>query len=231
MIDMQKLRRLYGRLCGLEQALPHDSDTIDPIFAHDFDRIVGLIEEVVEESLGDFRLPEDTVVTHDWMGRLAKKTVVLAKLKQLKVFLESGFQVNDSIIEMGALFKSISDEELRNRCVDILSAPGSFDRPINQATQVLEDRIRQKSQADRAMTGVPLVNQAINSDPNKSLLIISEVKEEHEGIAHICRGIMLAFRNPTHHQISDKFSREDALSVVGFVDRLLRLIDGAKRKN
>ncbi|MGV8996731.1 MAG: TIGR02391 family protein [Parvibaculaceae bacterium] len=231
MIDLPQLRRLYGRLSGLEQALPHDSTSVDPIFASDFDRIVGLIEVAIAENLDDYKLPPGTVYETDWAGHFAKKTVVLAKLKQLKVFLEHGFQVNDSVIEMGALFKSINDEELRNRCADILSAPGNFDRPINQATQVLEDRIRQKSQADRTMTGVPLVNHAINSDPSKSLLIISEVKEEHEGIAHICRGIMLAFRNPTHHQISDKFSREDALSVVGFVDRLLRLIDGAKRKS
>jgi len=39
----------------------------------------------------------------------------------------------------------IEDQQLRSRCQDILMASANFDRPINQATLVLEDRIRKPS--------------------------------------------------------------------------------------
>jgi len=42
------------------------------------------------------------------------------------------------------------------------------------------------------------------------------------------RGIVLSFRNPTHHFITDKFSREDALKLVAFIDNLLQIIDSSK---
>ena len=38
----------------------------------------------------------------------------------------------------------IHDKELRDRCLDLLEAKGKYDRVINQATLVLEDRIRTK---------------------------------------------------------------------------------------
>ena len=229
MTDNGKLKKLFGRLKGLEQSLPSFHGTVDGIICDGFNKLVGDVSLEIGENLDDYQIPREAYNSRSSRDAWCYPSIVTSKVMQFRSYLEYGFHLSESVIEIGALYKSIADDELRSRCADILSAPGNFDRPINQATQVLEDRIRQKSQADRAMTGVPLVNHAINSDPSKSLLVISDVKEEHEGIAHICRGIMLAFRNPTHHQISDKFSREDALSVVGFVDRLLRLIDGAKR--
>ncbi len=39
---------------------------------------------------------------------------------------------------------------------------------------------------------------------------------------------MGAFRNPTHHRTTDRFSREDALKVCAFIDNLLRAIDEAE---
>lgn len=230
-LDMRALRQLYGRVRGIQQALPTGGKTVDVSVGRDLNAVLKKIGDITGEDISDFVLTEDQFLTGSYSGDFCRVAVVFSKVSQIRGYLEYGYQVGDSVIEVGALYKTIGDEELRNRCADILSAPGNFDRPINQATQVLEDRIREKSKVDRSMTGVPLVNHAINSDPNRSILIISDVKEEHEGIAHICRGIMLAFRNPTHHQISDKFSREDALSVVGFVDRLLRMIDGAKRNS
>ena len=62
----------------------------------------------------------------------------------------------------------------------------------------------------------------------KLVLVASENNDEHEGFCHICRGIMLAFRNPTHHYLSDSFSREDALKFTVFVDNLLKIVDKCK---
>jgi hypothetical protein len=109
-----------------------------------------------------------------------------------------------------------------------LSAPRNFDRVINQATQVLEDRIRKKAKIKKPLTGPSLVNAAIMADPDKSPIRIAGSREEQEGIGHICRGLMLAFRNPTHHQIADTYSREDALKVCAFIDNVLAAIDAAQ---
>jgi hypothetical protein len=140
----------------------------------------------------------------------------------------SGFHLNSTIIEIGTLYNSIHDPEQKERCSDLLSAPGNFDRVINQATLVLEDRIRKKSGIDKELVGTHLVNTVINSDVNKAWLRMSESEEEHERIGHICSGIVLAFRNPTHHEIADRFSREAALKVCAFVDNLLAVVDAAK---
>jgi uncharacterized protein (TIGR02391 family) len=136
--------------------------------------------------------------------------------------------LSEHVIEIGSIYNSIIDEELKGRCSDILSAPGNFDRVINQATQVLEDRIRKRAKTDRKLVGVSLVNKALNTDISKTIIIISDNPEEHEGICHICRGLMVGFRNPTHHQLSDNFTREDALKFCAFIDNVLQIIDKAK---
>jgi hypothetical protein len=66
----------------------------------------------------------------------------------------------------------IQDEQLRDRCRDNLLAKSHFDRAINQATLVLEDRIRKKSELG-GMTGEPLVGKAFNADISKTLLRVS----------------------------------------------------------
>ncbi len=153
------------------------------------------------------------------------------KLLQLISFLEYGYKLSEEIIEIGSIYNSIKDEELKSRCADILTASSNFDRVINQATQVLEDRIRKKSGLGKSFVGVKLVNNALNADKLKSILIVSENNEEHEGFCHICRGIMLAFRNPTHHYLSDSFLREDALKFTAFVDNLLKILNKCKVKS
>jgi hypothetical protein len=47
----------------------------------------------------------------------------------------------------------LSDLELRERCEDLLLASANFDRATNQATLVLEDRIRKKSQPSTPLVG------------------------------------------------------------------------------
>jgi len=64
------------------------------------------------------------------------------------------------------------------------------------------------------------VNAVLNADLTKIVLKVSDNADEHEGICHICRGVMLTFRNPTHHRVIDTYSREDALKVCAFIDNL-----------
>jgi len=123
----------------------------------------------------------------------------------------------------------IQDEVLRARCEDILLASTNFDRPINQATQVLEDRIRKKAQPTKRLTGENLVGFSFNEEPTKTVLrIASNDSDDQRGFTQILRGIFPAFRNKTHHHIIS-VSREEAMCVCGFIDVLLRVVDSSTK--
>jgi Protein of unknown function (Hypoth_ymh) len=122
----------------------------------------------------------------------------------------------------------IQDPVLLGRCRDILMARANFDRPINQATVVLEDRIRTKAQPPQRMVGEKLVSYAFNEDIARTVLrVASNDPDDQRGFTQILRGVVPAFRNKTHHHIVDSFSREEALRVVGFIDILLRVVDNS----
>jgi uncharacterized protein (TIGR02391 family) len=122
----------------------------------------------------------------------------------------------------------IQDRVLLDRCQDILLASSNFDRPINQATQILEDRIRKKAQPPKKLTGESLVGFAFKEELSKTILrVASNDADDQRGFTQIMRGIVPAFRNITHHHLIDSFSREEAMRVVGFIDILLRVVDSS----
>lgn len=123
----------------------------------------------------------------------------------------------------------IQDQELRDRCEDILLASSKFDRPINQATLVLEDRIRNKAlPTNKKLVGEPLVNFSFNEDLSKTVLqVASNDADDQRGFTQILRGLVPTFRNKTHHHVIKTFSREEAMRVCGFIDVLLRVVDNS----
>ncbi len=122
----------------------------------------------------------------------------------------------------------LQDPELRSRCLDLLDARSRFDRAINQATLVLEDRIRKKAKPPARLPGESLVNFAFKDDVTKTVLrVASGEADDQRGFTNILRGIVPAFRNQTHHHITENFPQEDAILVVGFVDVLLRVVETA----
>jgi uncharacterized protein (TIGR02391 family) len=124
----------------------------------------------------------------------------------------------------------IQDQELRNRCSDLLTARDHFDRAVNQATLVLEDRIRRKTGFDRKLVGENLVSAAFKDNADTVLRVASGDAEDQRGYLQILRGIVPAFRNKTHHHVVKNFSREDAMRVCGFIDVLLRVVDGSTKE-
>lgn len=122
----------------------------------------------------------------------------------------------------------LQDQELRDRCKDILLAKSRFDRPINQATLVLEDRIRTKTKPSEKLVGHNLVANAFKPDLSKTRFKISGDDDEHKGFVYILYGMIGAFRNKTHHHLINSFTREDALRVCAFIDVLLRVVDSSK---
>ena len=224
-MDRVKLQKCYGRLKGLKEIVSTRGYILTDLI-NDYNLVVDEIQNNIEEDLDSYKAKKYRKLGNDVDETFSY--YLKDKLFQLISFLEYGYKLSEEIIQIGSIYNSIKDEELKSRCSDILTASSNFDRVINQASQVLEDRIRTKSNLGRSFTGIKLINTALNSDSTKSVLIVSENNEEHEGFCHICRGIMLAFRNPTHHYLSDSFKREDALKFTAFIDNLLQIVDKCK---
>ena len=121
----------------------------------------------------------------------------------------------------------LQDQQLRDRCKDLLLAKKHFDRAFREATTVLDDRLKKKS-GIKNLNPLNLVGKAVNPDPQKAVIEVSADKDEQEGFYGICKGVMLAFRNKSHHELSDKFTREDALKFCGFIDAILGIVEQAK---
>ncbi|MCR4378012.1 MAG: TIGR02391 family protein [Rhodospirillales bacterium] len=143
------------------------------------------------------------------------------------VFKPLNFELH-GIFQAAGLYLFINDETLRSRCSDLLKADNHFDRVINQATQILEERIRQRTCLQGQST--ELVNRVIKADIDKTILKFSDDPAEQEGLSFIYKGVMLALRNPTHHRLSDSVTRDRALKICGFIDALLEMIDTAELK-
>jgi len=223
-MDRAELEKLYGRLKGMRD-LSYAQHYFSIKVIDDYNNVVEKISKIINENLEDFKVVNAPIYMG---GKETNSQSLQSKLLQFLSYLEYGYKLLEKVIEIGSVYNSIVDDELRARCSDILSAPSNFDRVINQATLVLEDRIRTKAGVGKDLVGVNLVNKVLNSDMDRTILLVSDSSEEHEGICHICRGIMLSFRNPTHHFLSDDITREDALKLTAFIDYLLKIINECK---
>lgn len=226
MNKIQDLRAAYGWLKAFAASVP-EAGNIPGQFIEDYQRIHAAVERALGKPLGDF----SPASLRQWQGGGGTNWCDAASMRsralQLTGFLEAGYNVEDKVIAIGSLFKAIHDPVLQERCGDLIMADNHFDRVINQATLVLEDRIRMRSGLEKTLVGSNLVNAAIRADPNDSIIVFSDIRSEQEGYANIVRGLMQALRNETHHTVVDTFTREDSLSICGFIDRILRLIDSS----
>ena len=226
MDDIVKLRSFYGALIELIGSAESVKQwNIDADYVDDYDYIYSQIKACLPDvdlehvSAGKIRKSRDSEYN---------RYHYISKLRQLKGILEYGLNLNDKIVQIGSLFNAIKDEELRSRCADLLTANDHFDRVVNQATQVLENRIRAKSGSSKS--GKQLINEAVKSDLAGTILILSTNPNEQEGYSNILRGLMQTLRNSSHHSLSQNYTREDAFAVCGFIDQLLRVIDRSSVK-
>lgn len=126
------------------------------------------------------------------------------------------------------LLEIIQDDELRDRCADLIKRPRNHDRVFREATTILEYRIRTLSGINQRMNPQALIGKAVAPDPTRAVLIVSSDPSEQEGFFKVCSGIEAAFRNRTHHEISNKLTRYDAIKFCGFIDSLLLVLAGAE---
>lgn len=226
-MDREALRGAYARLRGIKNVLyQSQSNAVVRSIAVDFNKLVASLQSIVGNEVADFQLSERVLSEYD--RELVEREELLNKNEQLISYLEYVFHVNENIVEIGSIYNSIRDEELKSRCSDLLSAPGNFDRVINQATQVLETRLKKLAQDKEGLTGTALVNTYVKADPIKSVVELSSDKGEQEGYANLLRGMMGAFRNPSHHKFLEHIDREHALQICAFIDNLLLVLGQAK---
>ncbi len=126
------------------------------------------------------------------------------------------------------LLEVIQDEELRDRCADLIKRPRNHDRVFREATTILEHRIKTLSGITRKMNPQDLISKAVSPNPTRAILVVSSDTSEQEGFFKICSGIEAAFRNRTHHEVSNRLTRYDAIKFCGFVDSLLLILANAE---
>jgi Protein of unknown function (Hypoth_ymh) len=220
----------YARLKGMQEAIPSDIDILSLSFADDYKSVLASLRSLKIDDFAGFDLSEDAFRNHSDPRYKIEKLPFRLKISQLLRYLEQVHQTSEKIIEIGSIYNSISDAELKSRCGDLLSAPDHFDRVINQATQVLEERIRAKVPSLQGEIGTNLVNKAVKNEPGISPIKFSDVAAEQEGFAALLRGVVGAFRNPSHHRFLNEVTREQALQICAFIDNMLNALEKAEVK-
>jgi Protein of unknown function (Hypoth_ymh) len=228
-LSRREIEGCYARLKGLNESSVYVVDTSLPkSFGVDYARILSKLRESVDDLFEHFDLTRDDEWSSDDPNYYYNKVTLRSKYAQLINYLESVHRVNDKIVQIGSAYNLIRDSELKSRCGDLLSASNHFDRVINQATQVLEERLRVKLPEYVSDYGANLVGKAINPEPSKSRIVFSQTASEQEGYASLFRGLISAFRNPTHHRFMETVTREQALQICAFIDNMLLALDLAE---
>lgn len=132
------------------------------------------------------------------------------------------------VLEAEARAVTIKDDELLDRCVDLLLKPGKADIAVGAACTVLEHRIRKVAGLPKGVVGVKLVEQALGKNGK---LVTSDVEAEQEGFHLLCRGVIGFFKNPTSHRVIEDYDLTRARQVVGLIDTLLQLLREAKKRS
>lgn len=230
-----KLKAIYEELKAIESSLPISTkeraiELTDEQIVTSYHNLVNNAGDIIGENLVDYRVSAFDF-TH-YQGRYIEryKTEPLrTAIKRIVAYLNTMYELErDQITEIGNIIQAVHDEELKSRCIDLLSAKENFDRVIREATTILENRIRTQADPNLKEIGVKLVDKTLN--PKSGLLILEGEPNEQEGFYQLYRGVMLSFRDETHHKIVERFTREDALKTLAFIDILLETLDKSKRR-
>ncbi|MEQ8656069.1 MAG: TIGR02391 family protein [Hyphomicrobiales bacterium] len=214
----------YARLKGIEASIASRSyNVVDRVHHDDYNEVLKNLRTSLDDEFTGFDLPNNW----EWDDTDGRQEPLRAKLFQLLRYLEAVHKASDRIVEIGSLFNLLRDEQLRSRCSDLLSATDHFDRVVNQATQILEDRMKCIVPEFSGLTGAPLVGQAIKKDPAQSRIVFSTDAAIQEGSRALFFGAISVFRNSTHHGFVESMTREQALQICAFIDNLLSMLSDA----
>ena len=223
MNEDRKLKVIYYQIEAIREGMNYGYDTVDSKLVEQYNSLINDLDGQIDIDLKKYLLGQDEIYndSYDLTSCVVQVDIVLSLLKN--VYLNDN---DKNITKIGNLYTSIEDDELRDRCSDLLSSDGPYDRVINQATQVLEDRIKNKAElGDTNLIGFQLVAKAIHSKLEETILKFSDKPEVQEGYSNLFKGIMLIYRNPTHHSFKFKCSREYSLKFCVYIDELLRIVE------
>lgn len=219
-----EIKRIYFLLKGHFLSIENSSVLITQKVANEVNKLIHSLEELIQEDLSSYIITEEDQCDFE----LYVKETILWQVVPVLTLLENIYLNNSEyeIAKVGYLYHSIEDKELHDRCGDILLGEKAFDRAINQATQILEDRIKKKSKLTKShLIGFNLVSKAIHAKKEQTILKFSEDDTIQEGYSNLFKGIISIYRNPTHHSFQFQCSREYALKFCAYIDELLRLIE------
>jgi len=229
--QLERLKEICAELRAIEGSLPIDDQAlIDDQIVLGYHDLIQSLDKINWENVSSRFM----VSPRSYPPQKGRNSYYLAQpfkiaLRRLIAYLKEKYNVEeDKIVGIGNIIQIIRDEQLRNRCMDLLSAKGNFDRVIREATTILEDRIRTLADPTLREVGVKLVDKVLNL--HQGVLILDGELNEQEGFYQLYRGVMLSLRDETHHKIIDRFSREDALKTLAFIDILLETLKRSKRR-
>lgn len=158
----------------------------------------------------------------------ALETLLAQEPSRLEELEEQNQALEAKIREAEARAVAIVDDELRDRCVDLLLRPGKADTAVRDACVVLEHRLRRAAGLPRDVYGVDLVDQALSQ--KSGVLVFSDVAAEQQGIHQLYRGVIGFFKNPTSHRLIEEYDLTRARQVVGLIDTLLCSLRDARKR-
>ena len=226
MDDKHEIKKLYYLLCGIEKSVSESTSEryVSSLLCERYNNIIKLLQSKINDETLNLFIIENKEYNGRTLTIGEMKNHICPVIEYLKnLYIESGeYQIN----KVGYLYNSIDDNDIKRRCGDILLGDGPYDRAINQATQVLEDKIKEKAGLkEKTIIGVNLINKAIHPKIEETILKFSDKADIQEGYSFLFKGIMSNYRNPTHHSLSFECSREYALKICAYIDELLKLVE------
>jgi uncharacterized protein (TIGR02391 family) len=219
----RKLRSHIARLTVLEKEISglidQDPSWVSDSYHDDFRDIIKRISDLMSD---DFSFLSNNLVYYG-QNEVQTQSLII-RLRKAVSFVNEAFGKELGLEQVNVTLDNLKDDELKSRCADLLRAHNHFERAVNIATTVLEDRLRQKTDQTIAVSGVELVNTSVKSERSKSLLVLGSNDGEQRGFADIIRGIMAAHRNPTHHTLYS-ISQLDAARICAYIDVILDVIN------
>ncbi len=228
----REIKKIYALLVGMYKASKENNRGY--IKKNDIDKYNLLVNNLYQytnqdEYINLYRLERDECDVYNSSEIGCYNSMFVMKVLPLLEYLEKIYiDTSDEVVQkIGVLYNSINDRDLQRRCGDILlEANSAFDRVINQATQILEDRIKKKAKLEKtALIGLPLVSKAVHSKLENTILKFSDIPDVQEQYSALFKGIIGVYRNPTHHSLEYECTREEALKFCAFIDLLLADVD------
>ena len=219
-----EIKRIYYLLLGIRNTMEGNKLPIRRNVVNQINSYMDELSELLDESFETYKI--SGYESHG--ENTYNPNLCLYQINPVISYLEN-MHINSSdyqISKVGYLYNSIEDKELHDRCGDILLGETAFDRAINQATQILEDRIKKKAKLEKShLIGLPLISKAIHPKVDQTILKFSDNSDIQEGFAFMFKGIISVYRNQTHHSLNFKCDREYALKFCAYIDELLKEVD------